>query len=128
MKYNEETVKKLKESFAIGADVTAACAYAEISRESFYQWCKKNPKLKEEADRLRERPVLKAYQTIANDLDQTETAKWYLERKRKKDFSLRQELTGSDGDALKIEGKITIKDLKDATVDELNDELLNREE
>jgi len=87
MKFKKETVRKLEEAFAIGADVSAACYYANISRETYYRWIKERPNLKEKYDRLREKPVLKAYQTVSQDLGNTETAKWYLTRKRNKEFS-----------------------------------------
>lgn len=97
MKFNEDTVRKLEESFAIGASVSEACYYADISRETYYRWEKENPELKEKYDRLKEKPVLKARQTIAKALDNVDVAKWYLERKLKGEFSLRSELTGKDG-------------------------------
>jgi len=97
MKINKDNVKKLEEAFAIGADIRAACAYADISRQCYYNWTAADPKLQEKFDTLRERPVLKAYQTIMKNLDSADMAKWYLERKRKKAFSLRTELTGADG-------------------------------
>ena len=31
------------------------------------------------------------------------TAKWYAERKRKQEFSLRQEITGEDGEPIKMQ-------------------------
>jgi hypothetical protein len=99
-KLNEDTVNKLEEAFAIGADVSAACFYAEISRESYYNWISENKELKEKFDRLREKPVLKAYQTVAKDLEDISTAKWYLERRRKSEFAVRTELTGKEGDAI----------------------------
>lgn len=96
-KFNEDTIKKLEEAFAIDATVTEACYYADISTVTYYDWIKKNPKLAEKLNRLREKPVLKARMTIAKDLDKVETAKWYVERKVKKEFSNRQEITGADG-------------------------------
>lgn len=94
MKLDDLTVKKLEEAFAIGASVSEACYYADISRQTYYNWEKENPELKEKFDRLKEKPVLKARQTIAKDLDKPETARWFLERKMKKEFSLRTEIDG----------------------------------
>ena len=109
-KLTESTVKKLEEAFSIGADITAACAYADISRQSYYSWVEEMPELQEKFDKLREKPVLKAYNTIMKDLDKPESAKWYLERKRKKEFSTRKELTGEDGGpiGLSVEKKADI--------------------
>jgi len=86
-KFTETTVTKLKEAFALGADVSAACYYAEINRKTYYDWCKTHVGFEDECNRLREKPVLEAYQTVANDMDKPDTAKWYLERKRKDEFS-----------------------------------------
>jgi len=103
-KYNEETVKKLEEAFAIDASIPEACYYANISTVTYYDWIKKNEDLKEKLNRLRQRPVLKARQAVNKKLDigDIDTAKWYLTRKAKKEFSERQELTGGDGEDLKI--------------------------
>ena len=97
-----DSVKKLQEAFAIGADVSAACSYAQISRQTFYNWTKENKKLQEEFDSLREKPVLKAYQTVYSDLGSIDTAKWYLERKRKKEFSTMQEVESKNQDTLTV--------------------------
>ena len=91
MKFDKLTVKKLEEAFSIGADVSAACFYADITRQTYYNWVKENKKLGEKFDRLREKPVLEAYQTIATNLHEVDTAKWFLERKRKTEFSTRVE-------------------------------------
>jgi hypothetical protein len=51
----------------------------------------KNPYLVDRFEALRQRPFLKARQTISKSLDQPEHAKWYLERKKKKEFGYRME-------------------------------------
>jgi len=91
-KLDSVTVERLSRAFSIGADVTAACYYADISRGVFYIWLKENKELKEKFDRLRQKPVMKAYETIANNMSSVETAKWYLERKRKDEFSTKSEV------------------------------------
>ena len=92
-----EVVNKLEQAFAIDSTVIEACSYADISRETFYNWLEKNPKFNDRIQRLRQRPVLKARQTIVQNIEQPEHAKWYLERKVKKEFALRTEYTGKDG-------------------------------
>ena len=106
MKLDENTVNKLKEAFSIGADVSAACYYAEISRQTYYNWEKDNPKLKEEFDRLKERPILKAYQTVAKTLgDSYQNAMDYLKRKRKIEFG--------DNSQVDVNFNVNIKDYGD---------------
>lgn len=93
-------VKKMEEVFAIGGSDSEACFYANISRQTFYQYLKLHPEFNDRIDALREKPILKARQTIIKNLDEPETSKWYLERKKKSEFSTRTELTGQDGEKL----------------------------
>ena len=87
-----EAVNKLEYAFSIGADVSAACSYANISRQTYYNWTDEDAELKERFDTLREKPALLAYDTIFKNLNKEETAKWYLERKKKAEFSTKQEV------------------------------------
>ena len=95
VKMDDLTVKKLEEAFSIGADVRAACCYANISHTTYYNWIKSFPEYEERFATLRDKPILKAYNTINRGLDQIETAKWYLERKVK-EFKPKQDLTTDD--------------------------------
>lgn len=108
-KLTELTVKKLEEAFAMDCSVLEACLYAGISRPTFYAWIKENKELSNRFEELRENPVLKARTTVVNVLNEPEHAKWYLERKRKREFSQRQELTGRDGEPLVLPSEIIIK-------------------
>lgn len=90
----EEDVAKLEQAFAIGANVKEALNYAKISRDSYYRFLKKNPEFRNRFEELRTGPILKALQTLYNNLDEPETAKWLLERRRKDEYSTRQELGG----------------------------------
>jgi len=99
-KLTPETVKKLEEVFAIDGTVEEGCFYAEISRQTYYNWIKENPKMNERFDSLRERPVLKARQEVIKGLNCYANAMDYLKRKKKLEFSERHELTGADGIAL----------------------------
>ena len=92
-----DVIAKLEQAFAIDATVVEACSYAEISRDAFYDYLKKEPTFSDRIEDLRNRPILKARQTIVKNLEQPEGAKWYLERKRKNEFAQRQEFTGKDG-------------------------------
>ena len=96
-KMTDEVVMKLEQAFAIDASVGEACSYADISRNTFYVWLKENPDFQDRIDELRERPILKARQTIVKGLDNVQGAQWYIERKRKNEFAQRSELTGKDG-------------------------------
>lgn len=92
-----EVLRKLEEVFAIGGTDSEACFYADISPTALYEYQEKTPGFAERKAALKERPILKARQTIVKGLDDDRNAQWYLERKRKDEFAVRTELTGKDG-------------------------------
>jgi hypothetical protein len=98
----DEAVAQLVIAFSIDATVVEACALADISRDAFYDYLKLNPDFSDRIARLREKPVLKARQTVVNNLTDPEIAFKYLERKRKSEFAARTELTGASGEALTL--------------------------
>jgi len=95
----EEVILKLEHAFAIDATVEEACSYASIGRNTFYEYLKKNPDFQDRIDDLRQRPVLKARQTIADALADPQHAKWYLERKKRKEYGANVDVT-TDGKEL----------------------------
>ena len=111
-KLTEDTIRKLEEAFSIDASVKEACYYADISTDTFYRWIKLYPKLSYKLERLREKPVLKARQTVVKSLDNPDYAFKYLERKKKDEFSPRQELTGKDGESIKTSYEIKLNEIR----------------
>ena len=103
-KLTPEIRVKIEEVAALDGSVEEMAYYCDVSRQTIYQWLKDNPELSDKVERLRERPVLKARQTIAKSLDNPQSAQWYLSRKRKREFAERIEQTGKDGGAIQIEG------------------------
>jgi len=95
-----EVIAKLEQAFAIDATVEEALSYAEIKRDAFYDYLKRNKEFGDRIADLRNRPILKARQTIVKGLDESKNAQWYLERKRKVEFAERQEFTGKEGGAI----------------------------
>ena len=98
-----EVIAKLEQVFAMDGTVEEALSYAEIGRNSFYDYLKINPEFSNRIEELRQRPILKARQTIIKGLDDSKNAQWYLERKRKKEFAQRNELTGEDGNPIQVQ-------------------------
>lgn len=100
----DHVLSMLRAAFLIGATDEEACAYAEIGTTAFYAYQAENPEFAEKKDRWKQQPILQAKQTVVGALkSDKDTAKWYLERKKKDEFSTRQEVTGADGDAVKME-------------------------
>ena len=94
----DETIEKLRQAFLMGASDVEACGFADICRDSLYEYQKSHPEFTDQKEEWKAAPTLKARKTVLGDLENVATAKWYLERKIKKEFSLRTELTGKNGD------------------------------
>jgi len=100
---NLEKKTKLEQAFAIGCTDEEACSYAEISPDQLYYYENNIDKeFRVRKQELKQKPILKAKQTIVKNLDNPEHAKWYLERKKKDEFSQRNEMTGKDGERLTL--------------------------
>jgi len=100
-----ETLRKLEEVFAIGGTDEEACFYADISKETLYEYQRKHPEYTDRKEALKQKPILKARQTVVKALDDADNAQWYLERKNKKEFSSRQEID--------IQGELKISKLEE---------------
>jgi hypothetical protein len=61
-----EGVKLLESAFANDYDVVQACIYAKISRQTFYNWIRKDPDLLTYLLNFRNMPLMKA-KKIVND-------------------------------------------------------------
>jgi hypothetical protein len=66
---------------------------------------------------LQERPILKARQTIVKSLDDPEQAKWYLERKRKNEFSTKSEVESKS--EIQVSGDVEVKTCSEDIIDEV---------
>ena len=82
----QEVIRKLEEVFAIDGSVEEACFYADIGKTAFFEWQKRNPEYAERFEALRQKPVLKARETVIKDLVNPSGAQWYLTRKKKAEF------------------------------------------
>ena len=98
----QETIDKLETSFALGCSDLEACLFANISPQTLYDYQHIHPEFIERKEMLKEKQVLKARSVIAEAINNKdkEVAKWYLERKKKVEFSTRVESTGADGNPL----------------------------
>lgn len=85
---NEKAVlSKLRDAWDIGATDVEACTHADISIPSLYRYFNQNPAFRKEKDCRKQKPILKARNTIFNNLDNPAIAKWFLERKCKNEFA-----------------------------------------
>jgi len=98
----DDTVNKLEQAFSLGCSDTEACLFADISRQTLYDYQKNHPEFIDRKAVLKEKLLLKARTVVAEALNNKDkdTAKWYLERKSKNEFGTRTEITGADGSNL----------------------------
>lgn len=103
----EETIKKLESAFAVGGSDGQACFFANISTATLYNYEKANPEFIKRKEALREEPILRAkIELVKGIANNPELALKYLERKLKKEFSLRVENTNEISFRSEIEDKI----------------------
>ncbi len=98
-KFKPETIQKLEQAFALDATVEEACFYANISPSTYYHWISQNRDLLERFEAIRTQPILKARQTMVQNLDNPVYAFRYLERKRPYEFGVRQKVEITSRDA-----------------------------
>lgn len=85
----ESTVKKLLDAFSNSFTDQEACLYANISKQTLYDYCKRHPEFSDQKEELKKKPNLKAKMNWlakinANDY---QASKEWLERKAKDEFS-----------------------------------------
>lgn len=88
----KETIDKLEEAFALGCTDLEASLYANIAPATLYNYQEKNRGFLERKMQLKETPILKARASVINAFEKSpDLALKFLERKKKDEFSLRQE-------------------------------------
>lgn len=90
-KMTKDVLTKLEDAFALGCTDEEACAYADISHTTLYNYQNANPHFLEEKQRLKQLPFIKARQSIIANLNDPDFALKYMERKKKNEFSIREE-------------------------------------
>lgn len=81
---NDKAVAKLEHAFMMDCNVTQACLYANISRNTYYDYIEKHPSFKTRVEDLKQNMLLRSKMVVARDILQhqkVDTAKWFLERK-----------------------------------------------
>ena len=96
-KMTDKVVKKLEEAFLLGCSDLEACLFADISKQTLYTYQDKNPEFVDRKEKLKENPVFIARKAVIKDMkDDGNLALKYLERKRKDEFSIKQEIDSTN--------------------------------
>lgn len=95
-----ETRQKIEEATALDASIEEVCFYADISKDTYYTIIKKDKEFSDRLDALRNRPILKARQTVIAKISESyANAMDYLKRKKKLEFGENIDVT-SGGEKL----------------------------
>lgn len=82
-----EVRTKIEEAAAFGASLEEIAFYAGVHRNTLRNWCIADPELRGRIEELREKPVLKARETVVKALaTDSNMAMRYLEKKRPAEF------------------------------------------
>ncbi len=95
----DTVIAKLEHAWSCGCPDVEAVLYAGISIDMLnYTIYVKQPELRKRRDELKERPAMNARINVAESIKKKdlENSKWYLERKKKKEFSSRVEKVEKD--------------------------------
>lgn len=102
-----ENIDKLDYAFSIGCNDVEALAFAGVSKTAFYNYTSKHPEYKERIECLKLRPVLKAKEENLKLIENGDPVhiRWYLERKKADEFSMKADVSISATGSLSIESR-----------------------
>jgi len=88
-----EVIAKLEQAFANAFTDDQACIVVGISKNTLYDYIKINPDFRNRKEELKKRPDIKAKTKVIEAINKGDitSAKWWLERKCKDEFSLKTE-------------------------------------
>lgn len=104
----QDVVNKLEQAFSMGCSDLEACLFADISKQTLYDYQDKHPEFADRKAMLKQKMIFKARSVIADALNNKDqnTARWYLERKGRDEFATKVESDVSLIDMTPIEFKI----------------------
>lgn len=102
--FTEDVLQKLEHGFSMGLTDREACLYAGIAPSSLYNYCNTRPDFLERKELLKDQPKIAAKIVVCKAIEEGHlaTARWYLERKAKDEFSPHFEMDGSFGSPVQI--------------------------
>lgn len=97
-KMTSNALALLKDAFLLGCTDEEACLKAEIDPVTLYRYQKKNPNYVRQKELWKQNPFLIARTTIIRGIGtDPDLALKYMERKKKDEFSLKQEVDVTSG-------------------------------
>lgn len=99
-----EVIAKLEDAFSHAMTDEQACCIAGIGRDSLYDYIKKNPSFGDKKELLKKRIDIMAKHRLISAIDggDVPSVKFWLERKCKDEFAVRNEITGKEGKPVEL--------------------------
>jgi hypothetical protein len=99
-----QVLAKLEDAFSNAMTDAQACFLADISEDALYRYFKKNPAFKERREVLKNNIDVLAKNRLINAIHSGDVSsvKFWLERKCKDEFAVRNELTGKEGKPIEL--------------------------
>jgi hypothetical protein len=91
-----DTIQKLEQAFLMGCTDREACLFADISQQTLYNYCEKNPEFIERKERLKDNPVMRARKVVLDAIVDEKSLVAAQELLKRKEGS-KVALTGADG-------------------------------
>jgi hypothetical protein len=110
-----DVLQKLVDAFSLGCTDEEACIYVDISMSTLYDYQERHPEFAERKKLLKQKPFLKARNTVVGSLGDPDHAEWYLERKGKDEFSTRSSLA--------LSGRVEVEESINKIIEILNTEI-----
>lgn len=100
----KEVIDALSHYLRLGYSVNRACELVEIPQSTVATWVSDDVALRLKIKAWQGSVSSKAREIVAKSIadGNKDDARWWLERREKKDFSTRQEVTGSDGEDIGV--------------------------
>ena len=119
-KYTPEIVEEICKYIADGLYQKDACAMAGIGVSTYHDWINAHPEFSEalKVAEAKAKSRLKAVILEAAEAGTWQAAAWMLERRWKEQYSIRNEVTGADGEGISIAPISWIKTADDKEDDE----------
>jgi len=121
---SDVTLQLLREGFSMGFTDIECSLYAGIAVSTLYNYCRDNTKFAEDKEILKHKPKMRAKINLDKSIKDgdKDISKWYLERKSRDEFSLKQEVSvgNKDGEDFNV-------NLSSLTTEQIR-ELLNNED
>lgn len=102
-KYNEQTHKRICTALSAGNTRKDSAEYAGVSEATFGRWIKEYPEFEEDVQKAEADAVVRNVAIIQQAASKTwQAAAWWLERRRKNEWSAKTEVGNADGEPMKI--------------------------